>query len=120
MTQTKIVDPEKHRESQGPRSVTEVAVGVLVRISDGAFLLTSRPEGKPYAGYWEFPGGKRETGESILETLKRELLEEIGITVQNAQPWKQELFDYPHALVRLNFFKVTQWIGELEMKQTFN
>ena len=122
MTQPKIVDPETHREQQGLRPVTEVAVGILIRPSDGAFLLTSRPEGKPYAGYWEFPGGKLELGESVLEALKRELQEEIGIQVQEAELWKQEVFDYPHAIVRLNFCKVTQWLNDIEMRenQEFN
>lgn len=117
MIKPKVVDPDVCRELLGTRQVTEVAVGVLVRPSDSAFLLTSRPEGKPYAGYWEFPGGKLEFGESVLEALERELLEEIGIQVQKAEMWKQELFDYPHAIVRLNFCKVTQWQGEVEMRE---
>ena len=122
MMQPKVVDPAVHRGFQGIRSITEVAVGVLIRPSDNAFLLTSRPEGKPYAGYWEFPGGKLEAGESVVEALQRELLEEIGIQALDAVLWKQEVFDYPHALVRLNFCKVTQWLGDIEMRenQDFN
>ena len=53
-----------------PREAVEVAVGILVR-DDGAFLLTSRPEGKVYAGYWEFPGGKLEAGETVEQALRR-------------------------------------------------
>ena len=120
MIQPKVVDPDVRRELLGTRQVTEVAVGILVRPSDGAFLLTSRPEGKPYAGYWEFPGGKLEFGESVIEALERELLEEIGIQVQKAEMWKQELFDYPHSIVRLNFCKVTQWQGDVEMREKQN
>ena len=122
MNLPKVVDPEVRRELQHTRQVTEVAVGILIRPSDSAFLLTSRPEGKPYAGYWEFPGGKLEAGESVLEALKRELLEEIGIQIQTAELWRQELFDYPHAMVRLNFCKVTHWLGDVEMRenQDFN
>lgn len=120
MTSIKVVDPEIDRESQGVRPVTEVAVGILVRPSDSAFLLTSRPGGKPYAGYWEFPGGKLEVGESVLEALKRELREEIGIQVQEAELWRQEIFDYPHAIVRLNFCKVTHWLGDIEMRENQN
>ena len=52
-------------ETQVQRKHTEVAVGVLLRESDGALLISSRPAGKPYAGYWEFPGGKLEAGESV-------------------------------------------------------
>ena len=65
----------------GPdRPVVEVAVGVLIR-PDGDFLLTSRPGGKVYSGYWEFPGGKVEGGESVEQALCRELFEELGIEV---------------------------------------
>lgn len=102
--------------SPAERPVTEVAVGVLVA-PDGAFLLTSRPEGKVYAGYWEFPGGKLELGESVEEALRRELREEIGITIGTAHPWREKLVDYPHALVRLHFCKVFDWSGELQMHE---
>ncbi|WP_374339313.1 8-oxo-dGTP diphosphatase MutT [Leeia sp.] len=88
-----------------------VAAGVIKR-PDGTFLLASRPEGKPMAGYWEFPGGKIEAGESAAEALQRELHEELGITVQQALPWVTQNFDYTHARVRLHFFQVEQWQGE--------
>lgn len=65
-------------ETQAQRKHTEVAVGVLLRESDGALLISSRPAGKPYAGYWEFPGGKLEAGESVEQALRRELIEEPG------------------------------------------
>jgi len=91
-------------------------VGVLLR-SDGAFLLTSRPDGKDYAGYWEFPGGKLEAGESVEQALHRELQEELGIEIGTAQPWKVEMVDYPHALVRLHFCKVFAWKGVLQMRE---
>ena len=111
----RVVDADQPRSSD--RSLVQVAVGVLVR-ADGAFLLTSRPKGKAYAGYWEFPGGKLEAGETIEEALRRELQEEIGITIQNCELWKTERIDYPHALVQLNFCKVTHWTGELQMLES--
>lgn len=111
----RVVDADQPRSSD--RSLVQVAVGVLVR-ADGAFLLTSRPEGKAYAGYWEFPGGKLEVGETIEEALRRELQEEIGITIQSCELWRIERIDYPHALVQLNFCKVTQWAGELQMLES--
>jgi 8-oxo-dGTP diphosphatase len=98
------------------RTPVEVAVGVLID-ADGRFLLTSRPEGKVYAGYWEFPGGKLEAGESVEAALRRELDEELGILIGPVEAWKVELFDYPHALVRLNFCKVFAWTGEFEMRE---
>jgi 8-oxo-dGTP diphosphatase len=98
------------------RPPVDVAVGVLLD-ADGRFLLTSRPEGKVYAGYWEFPGGKLEAGESVEQALRRELLEELGITIGAAQPWRQEIVDYPHARVRLHFCKVHEWQGRFEMRE---
>jgi len=96
--------------------LVDVAVGILLQ-SDGRFLLTSRPSDKVYAGYWEFPGGKLEPGEAVLQALGRELQEEIGILAQNAEAWRSEIVDYPHALVRLNFCKITRWLGELQMRE---
>jgi 8-oxo-dGTP diphosphatase len=81
-----------HQESRRP---VDVAVGVLID-AQGRFLLTSRPEGKVFAGYWEFPGGKLEAGESVEQALQRELHEELGITIGAAQPWQVEVMDYPH------------------------
>ena len=103
-------------EALSERAPVDVAVGVLIDPQD-RFLLTSRPAGKPYAGYWEFPGGKVEVGETIEEALARELHEELGITIGHAEPWQVEVVDYPHALVRLHFRKVRQWTGEFEMRE---
>ena len=104
-----------------PRTPVDVAVGVLVERDaqgrEGRFLLTSRPEGKVYAGYWEFPGGKFEPGENVEQALRRELHEELGITIGAVHPWQQEIMDYPHALVRLHFCKVYDWTGEFEMRE---
>ena len=98
------------------RKHTEVAVGILIR-ADGALLLSTRPEGKAYAGYWEFPGGKIETGETVTEALRRELIEELGVTIGEAHEWKVTEHDYPHALVRLHWCKVFEWSGEFEMRE---
>ena len=118
MTTPAPLQADSHLPRQGGanRKTIEVAVGVLIR-PDGAFLLTSRPAGKVYAGYWEFPGGKLESDETVEMALRRELMEEIGITIGAAQPWKQALVDYPHALVRLNFCKVFDWTGQLQMRE---
>ena len=102
--------------SAADRTPVDVAVGVLID-ADGRFLLTSRPQGKVYAGHWEFPGGKLEAGESVEQALRRELHEELGITIAHAHPWKVELMDYPHARVRLHFCKVLDWSGVFEMRE---
>ena len=111
-----VADPELPRVNGATRSVTEVAVGVLFQSNDD-FLMTSRPSGKVYAGYWEFPGGKIEANESVDQALRRELNEELGITIGEVQRWRIGLIDYPHALVRLHFFKVFDWAGELQMRE---
>ena len=103
------------------RVPVEVAVGVLIERDaqgrEGRFLLTSRPEGKVYAGHWEFPGGKLEAGETVEQALRRELIEELGITIGEAHPWQTEVMDYPHARVRLHFCKLRQWQGAFEMRE---
>lgn len=111
-----MVDPEALRHGGVERKIVDVAVGVLIR-PDGDFLLTSRPQGKSYAGYWEFPGGKLEANESVSQALARELFEELGIRIRSVAPWRDELVDYPHALVRLHFCKVFEWTGVLEMRE---
>jgi 8-oxo-dGTP diphosphatase len=111
-----VVDGARARTGGADRKITEVAVGVLIKPS-GDFLLTSRPPGKIYEGYWEFPGGKLEVGETVHQALKRELHEELGIDIAASEPWKNEVIDYPHSLVRLNFCKVFAWAGELQMRE---
>jgi len=90
--------------------ITEVAAAVITQ-PDGRVLLARRPAGKAYAGYWEFPGGKVEPGESLDAALSRELHEELGIVVTRACRWITRVFEYPHATVRLNFFRVFEWQG---------
>lgn len=116
MTDTLVADGQLPRVGGDQRPVTEVAVGVLID-AQGRFLLTTRPPGKVYAGYWEFPGGKVEPGETVEQALRRELQEEIGVTIGPVQPWREQLVDYPHALVRLHFCQVRQWTGELHMHE---
>ncbi len=109
-----VVDAEQPRPSAETRPLVDVAVGLLLR-QDGRFLLCTRPPGKPYAGYWEFPGGKFEAGEDVVAALQRELSEEIGIQPTNIVFWQVLVVDYPHALVRLHFCKVQAWDGEVKM-----
>jgi 8-oxo-dGTP diphosphatase len=111
-----VVDAERPRESGEVRAPVDVAVGVLFR-ADGCFLLTSRPVGKVYAGFWEFPGGKLEAGETVEQALRRELQEELGITIGAAHAWREKQVDYPHGLVHLHFCKVYDWTGSLQMRE---
>lgn len=95
-----------------PRPVTEVALAVIVDAVNQCYLMGSRPAGKPYAGYWEFPGGKIEPGESISQALARELREELDLEIHCATPWFVLEYNYPHAYVRLHYMRVTAFSGE--------
>ncbi len=98
------------------RTRIEVVAAVIFN-ERGEFLLAQRPAGKAYAGYWEFPGGKVEPGEDPATAVKRELHEELGIEVTLAYPWLTRDFDYSHAAVRLRFFRVLTWSGELHGRE---
>ncbi len=88
----------------------EVVAAVIAR-PDGSYLLAQRPQGKVYAGYWEFPGGKVEPGETHYEAIVREIREELGIEIMEAEPWLLRRHDYEHASVRLRFFRIRRWRG---------
>jgi mutator protein MutT len=92
-------------------ALLEVAVGVVIR-ADGQVLLGQRVAGKPYAGWWEFPGGKLEAGESVAQALARELHEELGLQVTASHPWVVREFVYPHAHVRLHFRRIFAQLGD--------
>lgn len=96
------------------RPLTRVAVAIIERVVDGErqVLFAQRPEGKAYAGYWEFPGGKIEANETVIEALVREIDEELGIRIASATIWRSERFSYEHAHVELNFCRSNDWSGE--------
>jgi 8-oxo-dGTP diphosphatase len=94
-----------------PLKLTQVAVGI-VHNSIGQVLFAQRPAGKPYAGWWEFPGGKIETDETVPLALARELREELGIQILDCYPWLTQSYVYPHAHVNLQFCHVRAFTGE--------
>ena len=94
------------------RKIVHVAAAVITR-PDGSVLLGQRAADTFYPGYWEFPGGKVEAGESPRDALIRELDEELGIRVKVAWPWITREHVYEHAHVSLHFFEVPDWEGEL-------
>ncbi len=98
------------------KKFTEVVVAALIN-KEGEILLSSRPEPKVYAGYWELPGGKVEKGESLAQALSRELEEELGIIPKDFKEVDCEEFSYPHADVRLHFFRCTDWEGSITCKE---
>jgi 8-oxo-dGTP diphosphatase len=92
------------------KPLIDVAAGLIFR-SDGKMLLAERPPDKPWAGWWELPGGKIESGETVLQALSRELKEELNIDVTAATPWVTYTHDYEKRWVRLAFCRVTGWDG---------
>jgi len=93
--------------------MVDVAAAIIMR-PDGSFLLGQRAEGTFYPGYWEFPGGKVEPGETARQALVRELREELGIEARRIHPWILRSHLYEHAHVRLHFFRVREWQGEIQ------
>ncbi len=93
------------------RAITDVAVGIVIDDA-GQVLMGQRLAGKPYGGWWEFPGGKFEAGEDAHAALVRELDEELDIRVERSDPWVVREHVYEHAHVRLHFRRVVRWQGE--------
>jgi 8-oxo-dGTP diphosphatase len=87
-----------------------VAAGILVD-DGGNVLLTERIGDSPFAGLWEFPGGKIHSGETAAAAMRRELAEELGIVVQHSDPFVNVQHDYTDRCIALEFFLVTQWQG---------
>lgn len=104
--------------NQDTRPLIRVVAGIVLN-RDGDYLLSSRPEGKPYAGYWEFAGGKVEDGETEFQALQREFEEELGIQIRRARPWLTKIHSYEHARVHLRFLWVEadDWSGELQARE---
>ena len=104
--------------TQDIRPLIRVVAGILLN-RDGDYLLSSRPEGKPYAGYWEFAGGKVEAGETDFQALQREFEEELGIRILAATPWLTKIHSYEHARVCLKFLWVNpdHWTGEPQSRE---
>ena len=102
-------------DANDARPLTRVAVAIIERVVNGEYqvLFAQRPAGKAYAGYWEFPGGKIETNETVVEALIREIDEELGVQIRSATLWRTERFSYEHAHVELLYFRVNNWEGEL-------
>ncbi len=94
----------------------EASVGILFN-QHSDLLMAERPKPKTWNGWWEFPGGKIELGESPEQALKRELKEEIGISVVDFKKWIIKKYKYEDYDVVLHFYKITSWSGNLEAKE---
>ena len=88
----------------------DVVVAVLFNTQQEV-LISRRHSHQHQGGLWEFPGGKREADESILQALKREIAEELGVEVEQAEPFVQIEHDYGDKQVNLDVWLVTAFSG---------
>lgn len=88
-----------------------VVAGIIIG-SDGKILITQRPKHLHKGGYWEFPGGKVEAGETEHQALARELLEELSLKYSNAEHFQSLSFSYPEKTVNLSFYKISNLQSE--------
>jgi 8-oxo-dGTP diphosphatase len=87
-------------------------VAAVLRDAAGRVLIAQRPAGKHMAGYWEFPGGKIGPGESSEQALRRELTEELGVSLHHCHPLLQLRHDYADRMIELDVFVVDEYAGE--------
>jgi mutator protein MutT len=92
---------------------TDVAIAIIVRA--GKVLICQRPEGGSFAGYWEFPGGKREPAETVTECLMREVMEELAIRVRPAHALATVDHNYPRGRIRLHPYVCEHADGEPQL-----
>jgi 8-oxo-dGTP diphosphatase len=105
---------EPNSRSNIPADAVHVAVGVIFNSQQNQILIAKRPEHLHQGGLWEFPGGKVSAGERVDQALKRELIEELGITVIGAQPLMVVEHDYSDKQVFLDIWTVTQFKGNAQ------
>ena len=99
-----------------PPNRVHVLVG-LISDERGRWLVNQRRAGTHMAGLWEFPGGKSQPGEAPFTALHRELDEELGIDVQDAEAWFELAHDYPDKHVRLDIWRVRRFTGEVTARE---
>ncbi|NOZ87099.1 MAG: (deoxy)nucleoside triphosphate pyrophosphohydrolase [Deltaproteobacteria bacterium] len=88
-----------------------VVAGVIIK---NGLVLVAKKAGGELAGKWEFPGGKVEPGETLEESLARELMEELSIDVSVKRRLNTTLFDYSHVSIELNTYLCEIKYGELQ------
>lgn len=108
--------------AQVSQKIINVCIGILTNPATDEIFMASRPLDKIMPGYWEFPGGKIESNESIYEALRRELNEELNIdvTVENMQLIGNIEHSYPHGLAKLSLINVTKWNGTIQANEGQN
>ncbi len=96
--------------SRKPAPVVEVAAALIEH--NGRYLIARRRDDAALGGFWEFPGGKRKSGESLEACLQREVREEVGVEVAIVSPCDRGVHAYPHATVDIRFYRCVLTAGE--------
>ena len=91
----------------------DAAIAIVTRA--GKVLVCQRKDGDTFGGFWEFPGGKQEDGETLEQCLARELREELNISARPMRPFEPIVHDYPHVYLRLHPFLCEHEAGEPEL-----
>lgn len=94
-----------------------IVVGVIFNSARDRILIARRPEYLSHGGFWEFPGGKRENGEGVEAALRRELREELNLTVERATPMFRIDHDYPEGGVTLDVWQIEEWSGDVHGRE---
>jgi mutator protein MutT len=97
--------------------VIEVAAA-LIQDEAGRYLITQRRRGSHLEGLWEFPGGKREAGESPEVALARELTEELSASFRVGELAETIRWEYPDRIVVLNFYRCRHESGTIEPRES--
>lgn len=92
-----------------------VPVTAAILVKEGKILLAQRLPGDKMAGFWEFPGGKTEPGETPQTCLERELEEEFGIIAKTGRFFAASEYRYEHIYIRLEAYFITNWVGEFRL-----
>jgi len=97
-------------------SLVEVVAG-LIQDEKGRYLVTRRRAGSHLAGFWEFPGGKRESGESLEDALKRELAEELSAHFEVGDRVETVQWEYPERTIVIHFYRCRLESGTIEPRE---
>jgi 8-oxo-dGTP diphosphatase len=98
--------------------MTPIKVAVALLLKDGCVLMGERKPHKVYPLHWEFPGGKLEDGESHIDALQRELSEELGIDIAEAEEWMSEVATYSNGMTYdIRYFLVRSWQAEIDNRE---
>ncbi len=89
-----------------------IVAGIIFNQDKSQVFITKRPDNLHKGGFWEFPGGKVELGESVEQAMARELDEEIGIEVTDQLLFEHLQYDYPEKSLEFDFIVINKFNNE--------